>query len=167
MNKLILILLIIGSSISCFAGPKETKRQLHAAEAALKLCMASNNVAIDTLIIYGDKVAVKMVKAAEKRKKAAQKAKTKQLSNEEKTAKHEAKQETKQNKASERNKTKRNFVFQFFNSIKAIARSLTIAQILGSGEGWAAIGGAVGSLGLFFEKFKPLTSVFNAVKPKK
>ena len=70
--------------------------------------------------------------------------------------------------ASEKNKariealnlTKRNFIYQFFSSIKLLIGSLTFSQLLGGASVITIFGG-------FFEKFKPFTKIITLFLNKK
>ena len=66
-------------------------------------------------------------------------------------------------KVEERNKTKRNVVFQLFSSIKVFLRGLTIGQILGGGSGVAGLMATLMGMG---EKLKPMEWIQSLLSKK-
>jgi hypothetical protein len=141
MKKAILIILLFGTS-QAQVNKKKLRSNLHDCESALSACLSAKDTIGDTIYIYTAKEAVKVAKQAEKTKR--------------KLSKHDNKTERKE----QSEKTKRNFVFQFFTSIKRIITSLTLGQQFAGGGGIAALYTA------FVEKYKPFSKLFSVFKNK-
>ena len=138
--KNILLILLLSISLNTFAGIRQLKKELKACEIALKECVCTKEYKIDTItIIYIDgNNAVKIAKAKEvtKRKEIAVGARKENINT--------------------RKSIKTNFVFQFFKTIRAFLTHLTISQTL---TGTLGVGGLIGLVGGFFEKYKPITKI--------
>lgn len=114
---------------------KPCKKELKACEGALSVCLASKEIVSDTIYIYEGKDAIKVIKQAEKTKRKANVQNTKVIKIENKTEKTE-----------EKNKTKRNFVFQFFGWLNGLNKVVALLVLSG------------GTLASFLaEKLKPFT----------
>lgn len=141
MKKLILIFI----PLLAFSKPK-----LKDCQEALSKCLASESILHDTIYLHVPKTSRKDVKIAKFNAKTER-----NESNNKNKYKAEVslkKEETKQLKithrserSNEKQKTKRNFVFQLGSSIKKFINSLTIGQIL-----WAKILGATGGASALF-----------------
>ena len=154
MKKLILILFLFS-----IAQAKPNKAQkIKNLENALRTCLSNKEVLSDTIHIEIEKEPTrKEIKAEIKCNKVKSKHEVEKVKIEAKKAIVLAKQEVKTNKTEQKQKTKRNFVFQFFSSIKRIITSLTMGQLIGGGSGVAGLVAMV-------EKYKPLSKLLSIFK---
>lgn len=134
-------------SIAVFSFAGKKKKDLHEEvefyKTAFLECLSANNLSFDTIRVEGVELANVKPKQAVKLRKRELKAEIK-LSN----------LERKKEKQEERQKTKRNFIFQLFDTIKKGFNTVK----------WVSIAkgtGAVALVGGFFEKYKPFTKVFS------
>lgn len=146
MKHIIITLALLSSITFAHAGLKkqrELKNEVNNCENALKVCLSSKDVVHDTIFIYSGKQAVKVAKQSEKTKRKL------------------SKQENKTSRNNQDEKTKRNFVFQLFQTIRTFIGSLTLGQLFGGGAGAS---GLIVAIGGFFEKYRPLTKFASLFK---
>lgn len=156
MKKLIFILFLFS-----IAKAKPNKAQkIKNLESALRACVSAKEVLSDTLYIEIEKEPTRKEIKAEKVKSKHEVQKVKIEAKKEIIL---SKKEVKTNKTEQKQKTKRNFFFQFFQTIRTFIGSLTMGQIFGGGAGAA---GALTTAGLFFEKYKPLSRIFGFLNKK-
>ena len=160
MRKLIFIIFLFS-----IAQAKPNKAQkIKNLENALRACISNKEVLSDTLYMEIHKEPTrKEMKAEIKCNKVKSKHEVQKAKIEAKKAIVLAKKEVKTNKTEQKQKTKRNFFFQFFQTIRTFIGSLTMGQIFGGGAGAA---GALTTAGLFFKKYKPLSRIFGFLNKK-
>ena len=140
--KIIISFILLFGIANAQVNKKKLRNNLHDCEEALSACLSASQISNDTIYIY------KVIKAQATKKEL-------------KTRRKIEKIKGKTQKQKEKQKTKRNFVFQFFQTIRTFIGSLTLGQILGGGAGAT---GLITSFGLFFEKYKPITKIFEFIK---
>jgi len=141
MKKIIFILFLFPGLVS---NAQLKRKKIEQLEQALYCCLESKGCVNDTIYIFNV-----IEKNAPKK--------------EEKTKRKVSKIEAKTENKTQKQKTKRNFFFQFFQTIRTFIGSLTLGQIFGGGAGSA---GLLTGAGLFFEKYKPLSRIFGFVNKK-
>ena len=141
MKTLLPFILIFGIA-NAQVNKKKLRTSLHDCEEALSACLSAKQITNDTIYIY------KVIEAEAPKKELKTKRKIEKI-------------HAKAHKQKEKQKTKRNFFFQFFQTVRTFIGSLTLGQIFGGGAGAT---GLLTSFGLFFEKYKPITRIFEYLK---
>jgi hypothetical protein len=140
--KTIIPFILIFSIANAQVNKKKLRTNLHDCEEALSACLRASEISNDTIYIY------KVIEAQAPKKALKAKRKIEKIKG-------------KTEKQKEKQKTKRNFVFQLFQTTRTFIGSLTLGQIFGGGAGAT---GLLTSFGLFFEKYKPITKIFEFIK---
>jgi len=160
--KHFIILLFLFSVANGQIKKRKLRQQIHDLEIKLVHCQAKN---CDTILKCPTKREVKAktkrLKHAEKTKRTALELESKVLALKQQNKRVELKISRKKNRTKEKEKTKRNAIFQFFTTIKGITKSLTITQLAGVGGG---ITGLLTLIGGFFEKYKPITTIIEKIR---
>lgn len=145
MKKTFLISILLSVAVFSFAGKK--KKDLHEEvefyKTAFLECLSKKNLSFDTIHVEHIETSNKKPKQAVKLRKRELKAEIKLYNLKRKKEKQQGKQ-----------KTKRNFVFQLFDTIK---KGINTVKWVSIAKGT----GVVALVGGFFEKYKPFTKVFS------
>lgn len=145
MKKTFLIPIFLSIAVFSFAGKKKKslREEVEFYKTAFLECLSENNLSIDTIHVEHVETSNRKPKQAMKLRKRELKAEIKLSNLERKKEKQEGKQ-----------KTKRNFVFQLFDTIKKGISAIKWVSIA-KGTGFVAL------VGGFFEKYKPFAKVFS------